>query len=57
MRGRKTLVICVTYRGIYDEDYIDYLVKLIGMAGKKGFRVMIDPHQDVVYDIMIILTS
>lgn len=38
----------MSIRGKYDEEYIDYLVKLVKKAGEHGFRVMIDPHQDVV---------
>ena len=33
--------------GIYDESYIDYLKKILLVAGKKGISVFIDPHQDV----------
>ncbi|KAI3657997.1 hypothetical protein MP638_001821 [Amoeboaphelidium occidentale] len=33
--------------GIYDEDYIEFLIKLIAKAGEHGFKVIIDPHQDV----------
>ncbi|MEM7181725.1 MAG: cellulase family glycosylhydrolase [Spirochaetota bacterium] len=33
--------------GIYDEEYIRYLVRMIKLAEKKGFYIWIDPHQDV----------
>lgn len=33
--------------GIYDEEYLDYLYKVVAMAGQYGFYVFIDPHQDV----------
>jgi hypothetical protein len=32
--------------GIYDEEYLDYLHKVIKMAGEYGIDVFIDPHQD-----------
>jgi hypothetical protein len=33
--------------GIYDTDYLDYLVAVITKAGEYGIEVFIDPHQDV----------
>lgn len=33
--------------GIYDQEYLDYLRKVIEMAGEHGFLVIVDPHQDV----------
>ncbi|KAI8867875.1 glycoside hydrolase, partial [Ramicandelaber brevisporus] len=33
--------------GIYDEEYIDYLVALIEMMPKYGLACFVDPHQDV----------
>ena len=33
--------------GIYDEEYLDYLVEVVKKAGEYGFYVFIDPHQDV----------
>ncbi len=33
--------------GIYDQDYINYLVDVVHMAGEHGLRLFIDPHQDV----------
>lgn len=33
--------------GLYDEDYLDYLAKVVTKAGEYGFYVFIDPHQDV----------
>ncbi|KAH8554699.1 glycoside hydrolase superfamily [Umbelopsis sp. PMI_123] len=32
--------------GLYDEEYIDYLVKIIEMMPKYGIKCFIDPHQD-----------
>ncbi|CAO3686685.1 unnamed protein product [Umbelopsis ramanniana] len=32
--------------GIYDEEYIDYLIKIIEMMPKYGIKCFIDPHQD-----------
>ncbi len=34
-------------KGTYDEEYLNYVTRLIELAGKKGFYVFIDPHQDV----------
>ncbi len=33
--------------GIYDEQYLDYIVKVVMKAGEYGFNLFIDPHQDV----------
>ncbi|MCG2768725.1 MAG: cellulase family glycosylhydrolase [Anaerolineae bacterium] len=33
--------------GIYDEEYLDYLVAVVKKAGEYGFTLFIDPHQDV----------
>lgn len=33
--------------GIYDEAYLDYLERVVAKAGDYGFRLFIDPHQDV----------
>ncbi|MGI6365959.1 MAG: cellulase family glycosylhydrolase [Bacillota bacterium] len=33
--------------GVYDEEYLDYLYQVVAKAGEYGFRVFIDPHQDV----------
>jgi hypothetical protein len=33
--------------GQYDQDYLDYLHAVIKKAGEYGFKVIIDPHQDV----------
>ncbi|KAJ3122493.1 hypothetical protein HK098_002791 [Nowakowskiella sp. JEL0407] len=32
--------------GIYDEEFIDYLIKVITVAHNYGIKVFIDPHQD-----------
>jgi len=31
----------------YDEPYLDYLAEMIALAGRYGFHVFVDPHQDV----------
>jgi hypothetical protein len=33
--------------GIYDEEYLDYLYKIVKKAGDYGLNLFIDPHQDV----------
>ncbi|MCB1180219.1 MAG: cellulase family glycosylhydrolase [Leptospiraceae bacterium] len=33
--------------GVYDEEYISYVVRMVALAEKYGFYVFIDPHQDV----------
>jgi hypothetical protein len=32
----------------YDYDYINYVVDVLKRCGDYGFRVFMDPHQDVV---------
>ncbi|KAF9208132.1 hypothetical protein BGZ49_009685 [Haplosporangium sp. Z 27] len=32
--------------GIYDEEYIDYLIKLLKIAAKHGLKCFLDPHVD-----------
>ncbi|KAI8599607.1 glycoside hydrolase superfamily, partial [Dissophora ornata] len=32
--------------GVYDEDYIDYLIKLLKVAAKYGLKCFLDPHVD-----------
>lgn len=32
--------------GIYDEEYLDYVVKVLKKCGEYGIHVYIDPHQD-----------
>lgn len=33
--------------GIYDENYLDYIQKIVELAGNYGIQLFIDPHQDV----------
>jgi hypothetical protein len=33
--------------GKYDQEYLDYLYEIVKKADEHGFRVLIDPHQDV----------
>jgi hypothetical protein len=33
--------------GMYDEDYLDYILAVVKKAGQFGFNLFIDPHQDV----------
>jgi hypothetical protein len=32
--------------GIYDQEYLDYLYKVVRKAGEYGMQLFIDPHQD-----------
>ena len=33
--------------GIYDEEYLDYILQVVKKAGEHGIHLFIDPHQDV----------
>ncbi|PJZ70693.1 glycosyl hydrolase family 35 [Leptospira perolatii] len=33
--------------GKYDQQYLDYVERMVALAEKKGFYIFIDPHQDV----------
>jgi hypothetical protein len=33
--------------GVYDEDYIEYVRAVVEKAGRYGFSLYVDPHQDV----------
>ncbi|PJZ52965.1 cellulase family glycosylhydrolase [Leptospira adleri] len=33
--------------GKYDTEYIDYIERMVALAGQKGLYLFIDPHQDV----------
>ncbi|KAI0023054.1 putative glycosyl hydrolase [Xylariomycetidae sp. FL0641] len=33
--------------GIYDDEYIDHIVKLVRLCNEHGFKVIINPHQDI----------
>jgi hypothetical protein len=33
--------------GVYDEEYIEYVREVVDKAGRHGFSLYIDPHQDV----------
>jgi hypothetical protein len=32
--------------GVYDQEYLDYLARVVEKAGEYGFELFIDPHQD-----------
>jgi hypothetical protein len=33
--------------GIYDEEYLDYVERILALAADYGFWIIVDPHQDV----------
>jgi hypothetical protein len=33
--------------GLYDEEYLDYLERIVAKAGEHGLSLFVDPHQDV----------
>jgi hypothetical protein len=52
--GFNTARFLVTWEGLepkgpgqYDEAYYDYVEQIVALAGERGIRLFIDPHQDV----------
>ncbi len=43
-------------RGIYDQHYLEYLTRVVELAGEYGLYVIIDPHQ-VIYSPPVIPSS
>ena len=43
--------------GVYDFEYLTYLVEILKEAKKHGFRCFIDPHQDVVSSSRLITSG
>ncbi len=33
--------------GIYDEEYLEYILQLVTLAGQRDLAVLVDPHQDM----------
>ena len=38
----------LSFRGIYDYDYMDYTIRVLAKCSDYGFKVFMDPHQDTV---------
>jgi hypothetical protein len=40
--------IIIFFRGIYDYEYMDYTIRVLDKCNDYGFKVIMDPHQDIV---------
>lgn len=38
----------ILYSGIYDQDYLNYLIQVLKKCEAYNLKVYIDPHQDCV---------
>ena len=43
----------MSFRGIYDYDFMDYTVRVLRKCKEYGFKVYMDPHQDVVGILLV----
>lgn len=41
------------FSGIYDQDYLDYVVQILKKCQQRAIHVYIDPHQDTVSSVSL----